>query len=168
MEGGKSYKPGACGPFRLTPAAIDFVAPAFAEGGHRLLTLGQERRAELVKLSPPTGAFEPFLGGIPAQMVDFSKDGELAVYAGPSGSAAATTVPNVWNWSARPRCQPPLWSPDGRWIGFSGQRGDDPWRLWILPRWKEARQAQCPCPPPVKSATAGGFPIAKHHGPVLT
>ena len=89
---------------------------------------------ELARFDATRHAFLPYLKGIPARWVDFSRDGKWMAYVNFSGQ-----VPTLWRSRAdgSERSQltfpplsvgPPRWSPDGQSIafraGWPGQRND--------------------------------------------
>jgi len=49
--------------------------------GKKLFVIGSERRVELVKYDLKSRRFEPYLSGISAEGVSFSKDGQWEAYA---------------------------------------------------------------------------------------
>jgi tRNA A-37 threonylcarbamoyl transferase component Bud32 len=92
---------------------------------------------ELARYESASGRFQPFLGGIAADGLDFSRDGSAVVL---------TTVPAGELWVARVdgrmmrrltqapfRAGLPRFSPDGRTIAFAGRGPDEPWRIHLVP-----------------------------------
>jgi hypothetical protein len=92
--------------------------------------------AVLVAYDVREGRFAPFLQGITADGVDFSRDGEWATF---------TTYPEGVLWRSRvdgrdrlPLTKTPLraglprFSPDGRRIAFAGRLKDGPWQIHIV------------------------------------
>ena len=91
---------------------------------------------ELSRYESAIGRFRPFLGGIAADGLDFSRDGREVVL---------TTVPAGELWVARVdgrmvrrltqapfRAALPRFSPDGRTIAFAGHAPDQPWRINLV------------------------------------
>jgi Protein kinase domain/WD40-like Beta Propeller Repeat len=92
--------------------------------------------AVLVGYDPKQGQFVPFLQGIAAEGVDFSRDAEWATF---------TTYPAAVLWRSRadgrdrlPLTKSPLraglprFSPDGRRIAFAARLKDGPWQIHIV------------------------------------
>jgi Tol biopolymer transport system component len=121
----------------LTTGPIDFEYPVSSPDGKRLYVVGSQMRDELVILNRVSGQFAPYLGGVSAQDVSFSRDGKRAAYvAYPEGTLWRSSL------DGSDRVQltyPPLqarlprWSPDGKQIAFFGQAPGNPSRIYILP-----------------------------------
>ena len=122
-QGGLFRKPSP-EPVRLTTGPMSTYAPVPSPDGRKLFVLGAQRRGELVRYDAKSGQFMPYLSGISAEHLDFSRDGEWVTYV---------TYPEATLWRSKidgsQRLQlsfPPLrailphWSPDGRQVGFSG------------------------------------------------
>ena len=96
--------------------------PVPSMDGKRLFAIGSQRRGELARFNQKTQQFEPYLSGISADGVDFSRDGQWVTYVSyPEGS--------LWRSKAdgSERLQltfPPMqvmlprWSPDQKQIVF--------------------------------------------------
>jgi Tol biopolymer transport system component len=92
--------------------------------GKKIFAIGNQPRGELARYNQKTQQFEPYLSGISAEGVEFSKDGQWMTY---------TSYPDGNLWRSRAdgseRLQltfPPMraflpdWSPDGKQIVFMG------------------------------------------------
>lgn len=136
--------PSLAAPVRLTSGQLSSSAPIFSPDGRRLFVIGQQLRGELERYDQRTGEFLPWLGGISASFVDFSRDGQWVAYV---------DYPECTLWRSRvdgsERLQltfPPIvagvpkWSPDGTKILFYGIGGGKPQRVYIVPATGGAAQ----------------------------
>jgi Tol biopolymer transport system component len=114
-------------PIQLTSGPIRWSAPIFSKDGKKIFATGSTIAGKLMRLDPKSNQFQPFLGGISADSVAFSKDGQFVAYV---------SYPDDILWRANrdgsDRVQltgPPLlpntpkWSPDGSQIVFTDDQG---------------------------------------------
>ena len=109
-------------PVALTSSPMSLSSPLPSKDGKRLFVIGQTYRGELMRYDSKSGQFSPFLGGISAEYVAFSKDGQWVAYVSyRDGSLSRSRL------DGSERLQltyPPLyavlprWSPDGKKIIF--------------------------------------------------
>ena len=131
------FFPSLAAPIRVTSGQLSSSSPVFSPDGRRLFVIGQQLRGELERYDHRTGEFSPWLGGISASFVDFSRDGQWVAYvAYPEGTLWRSRV------DGSERLQltfPPViagvpkWSPDGSKILFYGIGGSKPQRVYIVP-----------------------------------
>ncbi len=123
-------------PIRLTSGPLSFSAPAANPGNAReLFVLGTSPRAELVRFDSSSGRFLPYLGGISAEGVDFSRDGQwIAFTAYPGGALWRCRIDGS---ERRQLTFPPMraflprWSPDGLSIAFV-DISREPWTIRVI------------------------------------
>jgi len=111
-------------PVQLTTGPIDWDAPFPGKDGRKIFAYGSTLRGELSRIDPDGKALKPFLGGISADNVSFSKDGQFVAYVSyPGGSlwkanrdgSKPMQLTDPLTASGEPR-----WSPDGSQILFLG------------------------------------------------
>jgi Tol biopolymer transport system component len=105
----------------------DFAGPQNATGTQRL---------DLFRFDMRSHEFRPFLPGVPAADVDFSRDGQWIAYVrrpdqtlwmSRANGSSARRVELQANFFELPR-----WSPDGRWLAFMAERPGKPWRIFVV------------------------------------
>jgi len=121
---------------RLTNGPFDWTWPATSQTTPQLLVMGEISRGELVRLAPGEKDWHPYLGGIAAYELEFSRDGKKIAF---------THFPDHRLWTAQAdgadrrqlawpdfEAHMPHWSPDGSRIAFMGQKPGKPWRVMIV------------------------------------
>jgi eukaryotic-like serine/threonine-protein kinase len=111
-------------PVQLTSGPLSFVAPQPSLDGKRIFAIGMQLRGELERFDAKSGQFVPYLAGVSAARVGFSRDGQWVAYV---------TYPEKVLWRSRidgsdklQLTRPPFethgpaWSPDGKMILFGG------------------------------------------------
>ena len=116
---------------------MEWCLPVFSNDGKKIFATGSTRRGELVRLDAQSNQFQPFLGGISADLIAFSKDGQFVAYV---------SYPDGILWRANrdgsdrvqltsPPLSPkslPAWSPDGTQLVFEASSPQGP-HVWIVP-----------------------------------
>ena len=123
-------------PVQLTDSPLKLGWPLPSKDGRKLFVVGQRSRGELVRYDAKSGEFVPFLSGISADDVAFSKDGHWVVYVSyPDGLLWRSKVDG----SERQRLSdPPLyalnpqWSPDGKQIVFYGATPGKSFKIYAV------------------------------------
>jgi len=109
-------------PLQLTTGPMTFSSPLPSKNGKQLFVVGALARGELVRYDAKSAAFAPFLSGISAESVSFSRDGRSVAYVSfPEGTLWTSKADG----SQRMQLSyPPLyamqpqWSADGKQIVF--------------------------------------------------
>ncbi len=121
---------------QLTNGPLSFFGPTPSIDSKKLFVVGAQGRGELVRYDRKSGQFVPYLEGISADNVDFSRDGQWLTYvADPEGTLWRSKVDGT------ERLQltfPPMvtylprWSPDAKQIAFQGLLLGKPWTMFIV------------------------------------
>jgi serine/threonine protein kinase len=124
-------------PVQLTSGPIRWFGPVLSKDGNKIFAAGSIPRGELARFDAKSKQFRPFLGGISADLVVFSKDGQSVAYV---------SYPDGILWKANkdgservPLTSPPLrpesvsWSPDGSRIVFMSESTQHRTDSYIVP-----------------------------------
>jgi serine/threonine protein kinase/Tol biopolymer transport system component len=124
-------------PVQLTAGPLSFYSPQPSLDGKSIYVIGEQPRSELVRYDVKSGQFSPYLDGISARAVSFSRDGRWVSYVSyPEGNLwrcridgseklQLTSAP-LWVVTAR-------WSPDGREIAIAASEPGTHTRLYLVP-----------------------------------
>jgi len=123
-------------PTQLTTGPILYSTVLPDISGRKLFVQGTQPRGELVRYDAATKQFVPFLGGISASDVAFSRDGKWVAYS---------ALQDITLWRSRvdgsERLQLtyppaaatlPVWSPDGTRIAYISAEGGKPWKIFLV------------------------------------
>jgi eukaryotic-like serine/threonine-protein kinase len=122
-------------PVQLTTGPMQSYSPLPSKDGKKLFVVGFQQRAEMVRYDAKSGEFVPYLNGISAGEIDFSRDGqwvsyvsypELSLWRSKVDGSARLQVTNSMEAAL------PHWSPDGQQIAFSGRTPGKPWKLFLI------------------------------------
>jgi Tol biopolymer transport system component len=124
-------------PVRLTSGPLDYQAPQPSLDGKKIYVVGSQPRAELVKYDPKSQQFVPFLGGLSAGWVSFSRDGKWLAYVSwpeselwrsridGSEKLKLTSSPQIVDAAE--------WSPDGKQIAYAASRPGERDSIFVVP-----------------------------------
>ena len=123
-------------PIQLTASPMTLSSPLPSKDGKKLFVIGRTYRGELVRYDPRNSHFVSFLGGISAEYIDFSKDGQWVTYTSyPDGALWRSRIDGTERLQLTFSPISPLlprWSPDGKSIVFFqfAQAADKPARIY--------------------------------------
>ncbi len=124
-------------PVQLTTGPMNVGNPVPSRDGKRLFVQGWQPRGELVRYDAKSGQFAPYLSGISAMGLDFSRDGEWVAYN--DGSDGTLWRSKVDGTQKLQLVFPPMlaylprWSPDGKQLAFFGHPPGEPWQIYVVP-----------------------------------
>jgi Tol biopolymer transport system component len=129
------FRRGPVRPERLTTGPTNFIAPVLGRD-NKLFAIGMQTRGELVRYDAPSGRFFPYLSGLSAEGVTFSRDGAWVAYvASPDNTLwrSKTDGTERLQLSSAPMTAAlPRWSPDGKQIAFIGTTPGKSWQVYVV------------------------------------
>jgi eukaryotic-like serine/threonine-protein kinase len=124
-------------PVRLTVGQMNSISPLPSTDGKTIFFIGSTPRGELVRYDLQKKLFVPYLPGLSADGLAFSRDGTRVAWI---------TVPEGTLWQSKAdgsdrheltfapmQASHPRWSPDGTQIAFSAQEPGKPVKIYIVP-----------------------------------
>jgi serine/threonine protein kinase len=124
-------------PVQLTAGPLNFYSPQPSLDGKKVYVIGEQPRSELVHYDAKSAQFLPYLSGISARAVAFSRDGQWANYVSyPEGSLWRCRIDGsdkLQLTSAPLAVDSARWSPDGHQILIAAQEPGQLERAYLIP-----------------------------------
>ena len=123
-------------PVQLTLGQMGAQAPLPSRDGKRVFFVGSTQRGELVRYDPKKRAFAPYLSGISAEGLAFTKDGNRVAYL--SYPALVLWQSKTDGSDRRKLTLPPMqallphWSPGGTRIAFMAGEPGKTWQIFVV------------------------------------
>jgi len=136
-EGGSLFRKVSHEPVQLTTGPTSTYSPLPSTDGRKVFVVTAQARGELVRYDPASHQFTPYLSGISAMGVSFSRDGKWVTYAAyPDGTLWRSKVDGTERLqltSSPLFVIQPRWSPDGTRIAFMGGQPGRPMNVYVIP-----------------------------------
>jgi serine/threonine protein kinase/Tol biopolymer transport system component len=124
------------GPSQLTAGPMNFTTPVFSGDSEKLFVLGEQRRAEVVRYDAKARQFLPYLSGISADRLAFSRDGQWVAYVSyPDGTLWRSQLDGSHKQQLTFQSfavHLPRWSPDGDYIVFDGSKDGKTKKIFMI------------------------------------
>jgi serine/threonine protein kinase/Tol biopolymer transport system component len=115
------FQRGSGQPVLLSTGPLNYVCAIPSRAGNQIFVTGEQAQAELTRYDAASGQFVPFLGGVPAEHMGFSRDGQWVAYVTyPEGELWRSKVDGSQKLklASGARALVVDWSPDGKRISF--------------------------------------------------
>jgi serine/threonine protein kinase/Tol biopolymer transport system component len=123
-------------PIQLTSGPISWGAPLVSKDGKKIFSDGATNRGELVHLDSKAKGFLPYLGGISANLVAFSRDGQYIAYVSfPEDVLWSSKIDGSESVQLTQDSHYPYyvsWSPDGTQIAFMDGTDENRWTSYVV------------------------------------
>jgi Tol biopolymer transport system component len=123
-------------PVQLTAGPMSFSSPLPSRDGKKLFAIGTQSHGELAHYDARLRQFTPYLSGISADQLDFSRDGQWVAYLSyPEGSLWRSRMDGTQKLQLTfppMRINNPRWSPDAKRILFTGSRSGEVWKMYTI------------------------------------
>ncbi len=135
-EPGEFLRRSADKPIQLTSSPLSLFTPLPSKDGKKLFVVGRSYRGELVRGESKSGPFTPYLSGISAEDVVFSKDGQWVAYVSYPEGILWRSKPDgsekIQLSSAPLFAALPRWSPDGKHLTFYNYSVGKPGQIYLV------------------------------------
>jgi eukaryotic-like serine/threonine-protein kinase len=137
-EEGSLFRKVSHQPVQLTTGPSSTTYPVPSTDGKKVFVFTAQLRGELVRYDSASDQFTPFLEGISAEAVNFSRDGNWVTYVTYSegtlwrrkvdgSERLQLTFPSQFVYVGQPR-----WSPDGSRIAFQARERNEPLSIYMV------------------------------------
>ena len=115
---------------------MNALAPLPSRDGKKIFFVGELRRGELVRFDDQKKEFAPYISGISAELLSFSRDGRWMTFVSyPEGTlwrSKSDGSNRLQLTSAPMKAGLSRWSPDGKQIAFTASQPGRPWRVYVV------------------------------------
>jgi Tol biopolymer transport system component len=123
-------------PIQLTAGPLNFEDPLPSKDGKQIFAIGDSHRAEVIRYDSRSGQFVPYLSGISADGLAFTRDGQWVTYTSyPDGTLWRSKVDGSERLQltfSPMRVLLPRWSPDGKQIAFNASVPGATWNVYLV------------------------------------
>ena len=123
-------------PTPLTIGPNDISSPVPSRDGKKIFTIQGSAQGELVRYDANSQQFVPYISGISARRLDFSKDGQWVTYTNYSDTSLWRSkvdgTERLQLTSPSMSVLQPQWSPDGKRIAFGGAMPGKQFHIYIV------------------------------------
>jgi Tol biopolymer transport system component len=136
LEQSSIWRKTSAEPVQLTTGPLQFSELLPSRDGKKLFAAGSQSRGKLVRYDATSGEYIPFLNGISAGDLDFSRDGKWVSYVVyPEGTLWRSRLDGTDRMQltfAPMQVSLVHWSPNGQKIAFSGMSAGKPWEIFMV------------------------------------
>jgi serine/threonine protein kinase len=131
------FRPSHQEPSQLTTGPMNVGNPVPSRDGKKIFVQGWQPRGELLRYDAKSKQLVPYLSGISAMGLDFSRDGQWVAYNDATdGTMWRSKIDGTQKLQlVFPPMQAylPRWSPDGKQITFFAHPPGEPWQIYVIP-----------------------------------